>query len=85
MKLKHTLLSLVVTLVCSSCNYLEFDETNGLNTKEYIYNYFNKTKQMLTNVYSYMPQDFGAISGAIIVIAVLLQNYQAIRNNGKLG
>lgn len=65
MKLKHTLLSLVVTLVCSSCNYLEFDETNGLNTKEYIYNYFNKTKQMLTNVYSYMPQDFGAISGAM--------------------
>ncbi|MFV0325676.1 MAG: RagB/SusD family nutrient uptake outer membrane protein [Bacteroides xylanisolvens] len=65
MKLRYIILPLVTVLVCSSCNYLDFDETNGLNTKEYIYNYFNKTKQMLTNVYSYMPQDFGAIDGAM--------------------
>lgn len=65
MKLKQIILPLVAALVCSSCNYLDFDETNGLNTKEYIYSYFSRTKQMLTNVYSYMPQDFGAIGGAM--------------------
>ena len=48
-----------------SCNYLDFDETSGLNTRENTYKYFDNIKQMLTNVYSYMPQDFGAIDGAM--------------------
>ena len=45
---------------------------------------FKMINNMLTmaNVPTFLN---GAISGAIIVIAVLLQNYQAIRNNGKLG
>lgn len=51
--------------ILSACNYLDFDETNGLKTKEHIYAYFNTTEQMLTNVYSFMPQDLGSIGGAM--------------------
>ncbi len=48
-----------------SCAFSNFDETNGLYTHDDIYSYFNETKQMLTNVYSYVPQDFGTLSGAM--------------------
>ncbi|MFI3286720.1 MAG: RagB/SusD family nutrient uptake outer membrane protein [Rikenellaceae bacterium] len=49
----------------TSCNYLDFDETSDVYTKEDIYDYYTKSAQMLTNVYSYMPQDFGSIDGAM--------------------
>ena len=48
-----------------SCGYLEFDETNGLRQYDDVYTYFDETKQMLTHVYSFIPQDFGAIGGAM--------------------
>ena len=48
-----------------SCSYLEFDETNGLRSFDNVYSYFDETKQMLTHVYSYIPQDFGTIGGAM--------------------
>ena len=48
-----------------SCGYLEFDETNGLRSFDNVYSYFDETKQMLTHVYSYIPQDFGTIGGAM--------------------
>lgn len=62
---KNSLLIVLSVFVLASCNYLDFDETNGMNTKENIYKYFEKTKQMLTNVYSYMPQDLGTLNGAM--------------------
>lgn len=49
----------------ASCNYLDFDETNNLKTEENVYAYFNSTKQALTTVYSFLPQDFGVIGGAM--------------------
>lgn len=52
-------------LILSSCNYLDFDETNGRFTREDMYAYFQKAKQMLTNVYSYMPQGFSPIGNAM--------------------
>lgn len=62
-------IKLLATLFCAvalaSCNYLDFNETSGLYTHDDIYKYFAQTKQMLTNVYSYMPQDLGAIDGAM--------------------
>lgn len=64
MKTKLTILFSAL-LVLVSCNYLDFDETSGLNTKEDVYKYFDNTKQMLTTVYSYIPQDFGVINGAM--------------------
>lgn len=65
MKIRHTLLAYSSILLLASCNYLDYDETNGLNTRENIYIYFDKTKQMLTHVYTFVPQDFGAIAGAM--------------------
>lgn len=65
MKIKYGFFLLLITTITSSCNFLDFDETSGLTTREDIYKYFNTTEQMLTNVYSYMPQDFGAIGGAM--------------------
>lgn len=62
-KIVSFLLSL--TFVLGACDYLDFDETDNLNTKEGIYKYFDKTKKMLTNVYSYIPQDLGAVGGAM--------------------
>lgn len=64
MKTKLTILFSTL-LVFVSCNYLDFDETSGLNTQEDVYKYFDNTKQMLTTVYSYMPQDLGVIDGAM--------------------
>lgn len=65
MKIKHILLISSSIILFASCNYLDFDETNGLNTRENIYRYFDKTKQMLTHVYTFMPQDLGTIGGAM--------------------
>ncbi len=65
MKIRHILLLCGSVVALFSCNYLDYDETNGLYTREDIYRYFDKTKQMLTHVYTYMPQDFGTIGGAM--------------------
>ena len=63
-----TLKIIVVALAAFSavsCGYLEFDETNGLRDYDDVYTYFDETKQILTHVYSFIPQDFGAIGGAM--------------------
>lgn len=64
MKEKMTIY-LIAVLSVVSCGYLDFDETNGNQQKEDIYRYFDKTKQVLTNIYSYVPQDFGSLDGAM--------------------
>lgn len=51
-------------LLSYSCNYLDYDETYGYD-KEDMFVYFDRTKGMLTNVYSYLPSDFGSIDGAM--------------------
>lgn len=60
---------ILVLSVCafafSSCNFLDYDETNNLKTEENVYKYFSSTKQVLTKVYSYLPYDFGTIDGAM--------------------
>ena len=65
MKLKHIISAALLSMAVVSCNFLDFDETNGLKTKEDMYKYYNSVEQMLTHVYSYMPKDLGAISGAM--------------------
>lgn len=64
MKMKFIILVLFA-FAFSSCNFLEFDETNNLKTEEDVYKYFSSTKQVLTNIYSYLPYDFGTIDGAM--------------------
>ena len=56
MRIDKIAISLLVSLVVVSCDFLDFDETNGLKTKEDMYKYFDTSKQMLTHVYSYIPQ-----------------------------
>lgn len=65
MTTRHITAGIIATALLTGCHNLDFDETNGLNTRENIYRYFDDTKQMLTNVYSYMPQDFGAVEEAM--------------------
>lgn len=65
MKTRNILVTVLSALTLASCNFLDYDETNGLKTKEDIYKYFGQSKSMLTNIYSYLPQDFGAVDGAM--------------------
>lgn len=65
MKTRNILLIVLSTCWLSSCNYLDFDETSDLKTKEEIYKYFRTVEQMLTTVYYYLPQDLGVIGGAM--------------------
>ena len=64
-KIIRGLMAGLASVVLVSCNFLDFDETNGLKTKEDMYQYFNSVEQMLTHVYSYMPRDLGTLSGAM--------------------
>lgn len=65
MRTNYIIMTIVSSMAFVSCNYLDFDETDGLKDKDDIYEYFNSTEQMLTHVYSYMPQDFGTIDNAM--------------------
>ena len=56
MRIDKIAISLLVSLVVVSCDFLDFDETNGLKTKEDMYKYFDTSKKMLTHIYSYIPQ-----------------------------
>ena len=57
MKKTIYIFALMLSAVLSSCNYLDFDETQGLKTKDDMYKYFGSIEQMLNNVYSYMPNN----------------------------
>lgn len=65
MKTKNILFTALSVFVLTSCNFLDYDETNGLKTKDNIYMYFGQSKQMLNNIYGYLPQDLGAIKSAM--------------------
>ena len=67
MKIRNIIMAGVCSLAMASCSFLDFDETSGANSKEAMYAEFGKVKQMLTNVYSYMPQYSGfAFGGAAL-------------------
>lgn len=69
MRTKYIIITILSSLFLASCNYLDFDETDGLKTKEDMYKYFGTTENMLTHVYSFMPQGCNSfnISGSIFV------------------
>lgn len=62
MKTKYFFISLLI-LIVSSCDYLDYDESTGYE-KEDMFTYFNRSKGMLTTVYSYLPSDFGNFGGS---------------------
>lgn len=65
LKVMNIFTAVMLAISAASCSFLDFDETDGLRTKEDMYKYFNSVEKMLTDVYSYMPRDLGAISGAM--------------------
>lgn len=65
MRFKYILITFLSFFTLGACNYLDFDETNNLKTKKDMYEIFATTKGMLTYLYSFMPQDFGTIGGAM--------------------
>lgn len=65
MRINYFIMTIISSITFVSCNYLDYDETNGLKTKEDMYKYFGSTENMLNHVYSYMPQDFGTINNAM--------------------
>lgn len=62
-KLKYCLVGL---LLCSltGCDFIDCDESSDYG-KEDILTSYNRTKQMVTNIYSYLPQGFCNIDGAM--------------------
>jgi hypothetical protein len=58
------IIALSCTLMMSSCNYLDYDESIGYE-KESIFKYHQRTKDALTNVYTYLPSDFGSFDGSM--------------------
>ena len=47
------------------CSMLDFDETSGVYDRDDMYETYSYAQRMLTNIYSYMPQDLGTISDAM--------------------
>jgi len=64
MKIRNILLfvNLAASLI-SGCNYLDYDESTHYE-KEYIFSSFDRTKQYLTNIYSYLTGVY-SISGSL--------------------
>ena len=57
MRFIKTIYFTMLSVLAVSCSFLDFDETTGLKSKEDMYKYYNSVEQMLTNVYSYMPNN----------------------------
>lgn len=64
--LKHINYGLITILffTISSCNYLDYDETS-FNRKDDVFTDFNRAKNFLTGIYSYLPTDFNSVDGAM--------------------
>lgn len=62
-KIFYIILAAAFTL--QGCNMLDFDETSGVYDREDMYATYSYASRMLTNIYSYMPQDLGTIGDAM--------------------
>lgn len=62
---KFIFMIMAAALAFQGCNLLDFDETSGVYDRDDMYETYSYAQRMLTNIYSYMPQDFGTISDAM--------------------
>ena len=60
---KYITIACIVTSL-SGCDYLDFDESIG-KTQDEMYTYFKNISSLATYIYSQLPQDYGAIGGAV--------------------
>jgi hypothetical protein len=47
-----------------SCDFLDYTEYDS-NNENYMLSYFDPTKSILTNIYTYLPKDYSSVDGAI--------------------
>ena len=64
MRTKISILSLLLVFFLSNCDFLDYDESTHYE-KEHIFSTFDRTKQFLTNIYSYMPAMYGTVEGVL--------------------
>ena len=62
--MRKIFLSLLAVVAISSCNFLDVDESTG-KKKEDVYVYFDRVKQVVTDIYGYLPSDWGTLGGAL--------------------
>lgn len=60
--MKTKLFICLLAFSISSCNFLDYDESNFLE-KDQVFSSFNNTKKFLTNIYSRVPAAYGTIYG----------------------
>lgn len=64
LKLKHIALLLSV-FIYTGCDFLDMDESSEYSKQDILESY-ERTKQLVTNVYGYLPHDFMNTSGAML-------------------
>ena len=62
---KHIFLSLSLVISFSGYDFLDCDESSEY-TKEDVFSSFERTKRMVSNIYSYLPYDFCQVDGAML-------------------
>lgn len=62
-ELKHIIWFLSIALL-SGCDFMDCNESDYY-TKEQLQGSYNRTKQLVTNIYGYLPHDFGNTAGAM--------------------
>lgn len=64
MKIKKYYIGILAAATLSSCNFLDFDESQGI-TQEDAYAAFDNIKSLSTAIYRKLPSDFGSIGSAL--------------------
>lgn len=64
MSIKNIIAILSVALLMASCNFLDFDESEGM-AKDEAYSYFENITRMTSAVYRNIPSDWGVMGGAL--------------------
>lgn len=62
--IKLFFISVVLISLVWSCKFLDYNESASYS-KEEIFYYQSRAKNVLTNIYSYLPNDFNSVDGAI--------------------
>lgn len=64
MKFRNIMLFLAVGML-AGCDFMDCDESSDY-TKQEIFDSFDRSKRMVTDIYSYLPQDFCNTAGAML-------------------
>jgi hypothetical protein len=61
--LKYLILTMIIVSF-SGCDFLDYDEKSYM-TEDVVFQEFNRTKEFLANIYSFLPSDFMSVGGAL--------------------